>query len=164
MTDEIYNDTTLEKIAAEEFRKKLQIKQVIARDIPTGRTSTATLFLTRKNRMYLYIYAQAPMILDDVRKIVHRMGLEAETFIPPFNDAEYFNAVARERFKAVFPGKHADTEEDLRFYKMLAPYNPALVRISAVKTGEVKRFDPDSEQWRLAVKFSYRHVFPPQED
>ncbi|PLS80645.1 hypothetical protein CYG49_04585, partial [Candidatus Saccharibacteria bacterium] len=158
MTDEIYNDTTLERIAADEFRKNLQIKQVIVRDVPTGRTSNATLFLTSKNRMYLFVRAEAPMILDDVRKITHRMGLEAGEFIAPFGDREYFSEVAKARFKAVFPGRAVVNEDDIRFYKMLAPYNPALVLITAIKLGEIRQFDPDSGQWRVIARYSYRHV------
>lgn len=164
MTEEIYSNTTIEKSILKVFRKKLDVKQVIVRDIPTSRTSQATLFVTENNQMYLYVVAEASMILDDVRKIIHRMGLEAEEFCPPAGDKGYFDAVGAEKFRNVFPGRTAASENDIRFYKLLAPYNPALVRIGAVKTGEIKQFEQDSGQWRHAARFSYRKVTPSTEN
>lgn len=160
MSDEIYNDLAIEEIARKRFSIKLDIKQVIVRNIPTSRTSEATLFMTSNQHLYLFVRAEAAMILDDVRKIVHRMGLEADEFLAPQADKGYFDAIARERYKSTFPGRPISSEEDLRFYRMLAPYNPALVRIAAIKTGVVKQFDLTSGQWRLAGHYSYRKVKP----
>jgi hypothetical protein len=160
MTDEIYNDMAMEKAILSTFRKKLDIKQIVVSGVPTSRTSEATLFLTENNQVYLYVRAEASMILDDVRKITHRMGLEAEEFCPPGGDKHYFDDVGAVKFKSVFPGRSAATENDIRFYKLLAPYNPALVKILAVKTGEIKQYDVDSGQWRHAARYSYRKVKP----
>ncbi len=160
MTDDIYNDTAIEKFSLDHFKKKLDIKQVIVRNVPASTTSSATLFLATDNKVYLYIEAEGPMILDDVRKIVMRMGLEADDFLPPAGDSEYFDTIGITRFKTTFPGRQVESENDIRFYKLLAPYNPALVQISAIKTGEVKQFDLDSKGWRLAARYSYRKVRP----
>lgn len=160
MTEEVYNDTAIEKAANKQFHKKLDIKHVIVRNIPTSRTSQATLFLTANNQLFLYITAEASMILDDVRKITHRMGLEADEFCPPGGDRGYFDAVGTEKFKSAFPGRSVASESDIRFYKLLAPYNPALVKIAAIKTGEIKQFDLDSGQWRHSARYSYRKVKP----
>lgn len=163
MTEEIYNEVATEKTIYKVFRKKLDIKQVVVRDVPTSRTSQATLFLTENQQMYLFIAAEASMILDDVRKIVNRMGLEAAEFLPPAADKHYFDSIGEQKFKAVFPGRSVASENDIRFYRLLAPYNPALVRISAIKTGEIKQFEQDSGQWRHAARFSYRKVNPVNE-
>jgi hypothetical protein len=160
MTDEILDDYAIEKLAKEEFGITVDIKQVVVRSVPTGRNSTGTLFLTTDNKLYLYISAQASMLMDDVRKTVARMGLEADDFLPPHGDKKYFNDLARERFKNTFPGRTVVSEEDdLRFYRQLVPYNPAFIRISAVKTpGNIKQFDPDGNDWRIAATFSYRKI------
>ena len=59
----------------------------------------------------------------------------------------------------VFPGRHVITDEDIIFYKTLAPYNPALVMISEVKNGEIYQFDADARDgWRVGAKFAYRRI------
>jgi hypothetical protein len=158
MTGKILDELEIEQAAEQHFKQKLDIKQIVARDVPTGNVSYATVFLAAHNNMYVYIKAEAPMLLDDVRKMVNRMGLEAEEFLPPRGDNGYFDAVGRERFKSVFPGREVVTDEDLIFYRRLAPYNPALVKISAIKTGEIRRFVSQGMLWPVAVKFSYRKI------
>jgi hypothetical protein len=160
MTDEILDDYSIERLAQEEFGIKVDIKQVVVRNAPTGRNSAGTLFLTTDNKLYLYIKAQATMLLDDVRKIVGRMGLEADDYLPPHGDKQYFDDVALDRFRSTFPGRTlVSADDDLRFYKQLAPYNPALVRIAAVKTpGNIKQWDPDSSDWRIAATLHYRRI------
>jgi hypothetical protein len=160
MTDEIYNDLAIEQIAARSFKRTFEIRQVVVREVPVSRTAKATVFLTDQKQLYLFVQAESAIVLDDVRKIAHRMGLQPEEFLPPNGDKDYFSVIARERFKATFPGKPIVSDEDLRFYKLLAPYNPALVRIAAVKTGEILQYDPTSTGWRKAASFSYRKVDP----
>ena len=60
---------------------------------------------------------------------------------------------------AVFPGKSVITANDLVYYRTLAPYNPALVQVQEVLTGEIKQFDTDAAgDWRVAAKFAYRRI------
>lgn len=158
MSDKLLDELEIEQAAEQYFKQKLDIKQIVARDVPTGQVAHATVFLVAHNNLYVYLKAEAPMLLDDVRKMVNRMGLEVEQFLPPRGDNGYFDAVGRERFKAVFPGRDVVTEEDLIFYRRLAPYNPALVKISAIKTGEIRRFVTQGSAWPVAVKFSYRKI------
>ena len=73
------------------------------------------------------------MILSDVKKIISRMGMRAELFLPPKGQPRYFEDIGKRKFREVFPGRKHVTDEDLHFYKTLAPYNPALVLISEVK-------------------------------
>lgn len=160
MADEIYNDLAIEEIAARSFKRTLEIRQILVREVPVSRTAKATVFLTAQKQLYLFIQAQSALVLDDVRKIVQRMGMVAEEFLPPHGNEEYFTAIARERYKSIFPGKAITSDEDLRYYKQLAPYNPALVRISAIKRGEILQYDTTSASWRKAANFSYRKVEP----
>lgn len=159
MNADIYDDIALESIALEQFGKRLDVQTVIVRDIPTTHTTTASVFLTAKNQMYALVQGRAPLTLGDVRKLVKRMGLEAEAYLPPAHRPKYFDDIAMEKFKSVYPGRHDVSDADLRFYRLSAPYNPALVLISAVTEGTIKQFDPsDSSNWRTAAKFAYRRI------
>ena len=87
------------------------------------------------------------------------MGLKAELFFPPKGQPDYFDAVGREKFREVFPGRGYISDSDIIFYRTLAPYNPGLVLISEVKNGEIYKYDSDAKNnWRLAAKFAYRRI------
>lgn len=159
MQDEIYDDMALERVAREHFGIDVDVVQVIVRNMNVGRTATATVFLTKKKQLFAYISGQSRLLLGDVKKIVARMGLKAELYIPPKNRPHYFDAIGREKFREVFPGRAHITGEDLIFYRTLAPYNPALVQIGEVKNGEIYCYDTDARSdWRVAAKFAYRRI------
>lgn len=159
MNADIYDDMAIESIALEYFGKRFDIQQVVARSIPTTHTTTASVFLTTKNQLYALVHGRAPLTLGDVRKIVKRMGLEAEAYLPPAHRPNYFDDIAVEKFKAVYPGRNNPTDADLRYYRLSAPYNPALVLINAVADGTIRQFDSsDSSNWRVAAKFQYRRI------
>ena len=159
MNADIYDDMALEAIALEHFGKRFDIEQVVARSIPTTHTTTASVFMTTKNQLYALVHGRAPLTLGDVRKIVKRMGLEAEAYLPPAHRPTYFDDIAVQKFKSVYPGRKDISDADLRYYRLSAPYNPALVLIAAVTDGSVRQFDPsDSTNWRVAAKFPYRKI------
>ena len=159
MRDEIYDDMELEKISKDRFGLDIDVAQVIVRDIEVSRTAVATVFLTKKKQLLVYIDGHSRLLLSDVKKIVTRMGLRAELFLPPKGQPDYFDAIGREKFREVFPGRGHISDEDILFYRTLAPYNPALVLISEVKTGEIYQFDSDARsEWRVAAHFTYRRI------
>lgn len=159
MAPDIFDDMALEAIAREQFGKQLDITQVIVRDVPTSHTTRASVFMTKKAQMYALVHGEAALTLGDVRKLVKRMGLEAEAYLPPVHSPHYFDDIATEKFKATYPGRYDVTDADLRYYRLSAPYNPALVLISAVSDGTIRQFDPlDSSGWRSAAKFQYRKI------
>lgn len=159
MSPDIYDDIALEAVAHEHFGKRFDIAQVIVRGIPTTHTTTASVFLTTKNQLYALVQGRAPLTLGDVRKIVKRMGLEAEAYLPPSHRPHYFDEVALEKYRAVFPGRREVSDTDLRYYRLSAPYNPALVLIAGVAEGVIKQFDPsDSSNWRVATRYQYRRI------
>lgn len=159
MTDEIYDDLALERLGKERFGVDFEIGQVIVRGVPVSRTADATVFLTKKKQLYVYISARSRLLLGDISKLVSRMGLKAELYLPPIGNPDYFNVIAREKFEQVFPGRTYVKDDELRFYRTLAPYNPALVLINEVKNGEVYRYDSDTRSgWRLAARFAYRRI------
>ncbi len=159
MNDNVYDDMALEQIAKTKFGVPLEIDHVIVRSIPVSRVAQATLFLTTKKQLYLYVSGTSRLLLSDVKKIVTRVGLTADTYLPPKGRPHYFDDIGHEKFKAVFPGRTDPSSHDLMYYRTLAPYNPALVLISEVKSGEIMQFDVDARgQWRTAAKFAYRRI------
>lgn len=159
MNDMVYDDLALEQNAKKQFGVAVDIDQVIARQIPVSRTAVATVYLTKKKQLYAYITAQSNLNLGDVKKLVSRMGLKAEQYLPPIGRPDYFDDIGMSHFKAVFPGRGHIAPNDLIYYRTLAPYNPALVQIHEVVDGEIRQFDTDAHgDWRPAVKFAYRRI------
>jgi hypothetical protein len=159
MNDDIYDDLALERIAKDTFGLKVEIDKVIVRQIPVSHTAEATVFLTTKKQLFVYVTAHSKMVLSDVKKVVTRMGLKPELFLPPRGEVDYFDEVGRRKFREVFPARSNPSAQDIIFYRTLAPYNPALVQIHEVTNGEIKQFDTDaSSGWRVAAKFAYRRI------
>lgn len=159
MNSQIYDDIALERIAKERFGVDFEVRQVVVRNVPVSRTAQATVFLTTKKQLYVYIGAESKLLLGDIRKILTRMGLKPELFIPPKGRPQYFDEIGRSKFKEVFPGRTPASDQDIAFYRTLAPYNPALVLVGEVKNGEISQFDSDAHgEWRVAAKFAYRRI------
>lgn len=159
MNDQMYDDVALERRIKEQFGVSTEVESVIARHIPVGRSVEATLFLTNKKQLYLYVDGAARLYLSDVKKIVSRVGLHAEMYMPPKGQPHYFDEVGTRKFQEIFPGRKVVTEEDIAFYKTLAPYSPALIQIREVKNGIIYQYDSDaSGGWRPHAKFSYRRI------
>jgi len=159
MPDKTYNELALEKEIQSNFGVDITISNVISDRLPVGHTSEAALFLTNKKQLYVYIHGKSKLLLSDIKKIVSKMGLTADVYIPPKGQPRYFEDVALNKFRAVFPGRKHVNDSDLIFYRTLVPYNPALVLISEIKNGEVYQFDSDSTtSWRPSVKFAYRRI------
>lgn len=159
MHEFIYDDLAIEEIAKQRFGIALDIESVILRHAPVGRSVHASVFLTKKKQLYALVSGQSNLTLGDVKKIVSRMGLKPELFVPPKGRPQYFDDIGAAHFKSVFPGRTVVSSEDLTYYRTLAPYNPALVQINEIPNGEIKQFDADSNtQWRVGAKFAYRRI------
>lgn len=159
MKSDMYNDLAIEELTKDHFGMRLEIKKTLVRDAPVSHTSEATVFLSTKNQLYVLIRGQSRMKMGEVKKIISRMGLKAELFIPPKGQPDYFTKIAKEHYHKVFPGKPQLSSEDLDYYRTLAIYQPALVQISEVSTGKIYQFDTDSaSSWRPVTDFSYRRI------
>lgn len=159
MKPQIYDDLAIERIAKERFGIDFDIRQVILRNVSVSRTAHATVFLTTKKQLYVYISGESKLLLSDIKKIISRMGLKSEFYVPPKGQPQYFDEVGRAKFREVFPGRRAVHEQDIAFYKTLAPYNPALIQISEVREGVIYQYDSDSRgDWRPGAKFAYRRI------
>ncbi len=159
MDTALYDDVALERIVHDTFGLTIDIDSVILRASDVSRTARATVLLSKKRQLLVYIEASSPLLLGDVKKIISRMGLKAELYMSPKGQPHYFDDIGRRKFSEVFPGRKVITDEDIVFYKTLAPYNPALVLISEVKKGEIYQFDADARGgWRVGAKFAYRRI------
>jgi len=159
MNDQLYDDVALERQIKAQFGVNAEVESVIARRIPVGRSIEATLFLTNKKQLFLYISGEARLYLSDVKKIVSRVGLHPDMYMPPKGRPQYFDEVGTAKFEEIFPGRKVLSEQDIAFYKTLAPYSPALVLIREVKNGIIYQYDSDSSGgWRPHTKFSYRRI------
>jgi hypothetical protein len=159
MNDQVYEDFALEKNLKAQFGVDAEVDSVIARRFPVSRTAEATLFLTKKKQLFLYVTSQSKLLLSDIQKIVSRAGLKAELYMPPKNRPHYFDEVGTEKFREIFPGRGQINAQDIAFYRTLSPYSPALILISEVKAGMVYQYDSDSTGgWRQHTKFAYRRI------
>lgn len=155
----MYDELAIERAIKEYFGVDADIRQAIVFKIPVSPTAEATLFLNSRKQLFLYITGQSRLVLSDVKKIVSKMGLKADIYIPPKGRPQYFDEVGRAKFHEVFPGRKNISPEDIIFYRTLTPYNPALIIISEVKDGHIYQYDSDSNTgWRVAVKFTYRRI------
>lgn len=159
MNDQLYDDVALERQIKSQFGVNAEVDSVIVRHIPVGRTTEATLFLTNKKQLFLYVSGESRLLLSDVKKIVSRVGLHAEMYMPPKGRPLYFDEAGTAKFEEIFPGRKIISEQDIAFYKTLTPYSPALVLIREVKNGVIYQYDSDaSGGWRPHTKFSYRRI------
>lgn len=157
MDDQIYDDTIIERNIATAFGLKLNISDVIARDVSTGYTSTATVFKTSPNNIFVFIRSQGTMLLADVQKMLRGMNIDAESFVAPHGDDDYFKRIGVQKFKDMFPGKHIMSDDDTRYYQTLAPYSPALIRVARIK-GDIRSFHFESKIWRKVRDYSFSKI------
>jgi len=159
MNEQVYDDLALEKMIKSGFGIEVDIDSMIGRRFPVSRTAEASLFLTKKKQLFLYVTSQSKLLLSDVQKIVSRVGLKAELYMPPKGRPHYFDEVGTQKFREIFPGRSNVTAEDIAFYRTLTPYSPALILISEVKNGQIFQYDSDSnDSWRPHAKFTYRRI------
>ncbi len=159
---QLYDEVKLENHIHAAFGLRMQIKSVVAK-LPVSASAVATIFLTDKGLLFALIAARGSQSLGDVRKVLTRMNLRAEQFLPPTidgrSDAGYFDRLATTKFREVFPGREVTRDSDIDFYRTLVPYNPALVQIAEVTNGVIKQYDADAVgRWRPSVKFAYRRI------
>lgn len=155
MNEEVFGDIAIEKACKERFGISMDVTEVIVRGVSAGPASQATIFKSANGQVWLLVASQSPLVLDDVQKIVNRMNLEADLYVPPHGEKDYFTRIGSEKFKAMFPGKPIQSEDDLRYYKKLAPYNPALVRLSKIK-GEIRGYE--AKNWHKIKDYNFSKI------
>lgn len=159
MNTDSYEELALEEGIKQHFARKVVIRDILLHEIPVSHTMMATVFTDDKNQLYVYISGESRATLGDIKKIVRRMGFVADSFLPPHAEKEYFRKLAQSHYRKVFPGRLTQSEEDLSYYKTLAHYSPALVRVAEVQKGTIYQYDTDSSSgWRLALQYNFRRI------
>lgn len=151
MIDDVSGDIQLGKTLMAQFGYANGLHKILLKNASVGHMAIASVFQDKSKNIYVYISSPTKLMISDIRKILSNMNLKAEYFLPPKNNPSYFTDLATKKFKEVFPGRKTISTEDLRFYKTLIPYNPALVKIAEIKDGVIKIYDPDAKtNWRPA--------------
>lgn len=154
-----YSDKNLEEFIQKHFGVNFEMNEIISRNLPVGYSAEATIFRSKKNRVYAFISAEGRLTLGDMQYFLSKMNLKPAFFFPPNGYKDYFFDHAKKQFIEIFPGRHNVQDEELRYYKKRVQYNPALVEISEVKDGEIRCFNSDSiGSWRTAQRFSYKKI------
>lgn len=159
MDNQWLDDIALEHEIKAVFGMSIEIDKIIVHGVDVSRAARASVILTKKKQLLCYIKGHSRLLLADISKVVSRMGLRAELYIPPKGRPNYFDDIGKEHFRSVFPGRKPATELDIAYYRTLAPYNPGLVIINEVKDGTIYQFDSDAKgNWRPSAKFAYRRI------
>lgn len=159
MNDDAYEDAFLEKEIKTRFDVSLDITKMIIRRAPAGPAIWASVFVTSNKTLFVFIEGTKTMTFGDARRVTKRMGIRADRFFPPYGEKDYFNAKAKAKFKDVFPGRPITDETDLRHYKSLVSYSPALASVLEVPDSKIRQYDSDAaDKWRVVAKYNYRSV------
>lgn len=159
MVSQQYADLALDEKLKNEFAFSQDIRKVLLRNIPVSPTLEATVFTTTKHQLFVLISGGARANLADIQKIIKRMGLKSEFYVPPHGDSNYFTNYATQQFANTYPGSKLQDDSDLRYFKTLAPYAPALVRIAEISSGVIKQYDTDAASgWRPVLQHTYRRI------
>ncbi|MDB5184131.1 MAG: hypothetical protein JWO07_812 [Candidatus Saccharibacteria bacterium] len=157
MSDREYNalkKQEIERLCKDHFNVDLQVSGLVIADVPTYNNSFTTIFKSG-HQVYALCEAETPVTLGRVRSIIKQMGMEAEAYYEPGQNG-YFTSFARDAFLSVFPGRGVVNDDDLSYYKTLAPYSPALIRIKKIN-GQIRQYNPRSGAWQKTLDFSYFH-------
>ena len=92
-----YDELTLKSAVRQGFGLDADIQTGILPCVNVSRTGLATVFLTTEKELLVYIESSTTMLLADVKKIISRMGLKADLFIPPRGQPRYFDDIGREK-------------------------------------------------------------------
>ena len=113
----MHDERALAALIDDQFGLTIEIQSVVLPMSDVSRTAQATVVLDRTGELLAYITARAIMTLGDVKRLVRRMGLRPERFVPPKHQPNYFDDVATEKFQAVFPGMNVTSPDDLIYYR-----------------------------------------------
>lgn len=155
-------DTSLEsreiaRLCSQCFGVDADIKRVIATDVTTGKGSFTSVFETSDHTIYALCTSKQSLTLSDVRKIIHGMGMEADAYLPPASNKSYFEDYGRKAFALAYPARKIYSNREIAYYKTMAPYCPALVRISKIN-GEIREYLSALQRWQKALGYSYRRI------
>lgn len=144
-------------VAANIFNLDLKVDSFICDDVETGEDSYAVLFKSNGDKYALLINkSDKSQTLMDVYKTLRNMGLVATAIFPPRGDDSYFHRQAMIKLKETYPAYRNLSMNDV--YLGNVEYNPALVKITEINDGVIRRFDKIDSSWRELLVQSYGEV------
>ena len=102
MENHAYSDKNLEEFLQKHFGVSFGIEEVISRNLPVGYSAEATIFKSKKGRVYAFISVEARATLGDIQYILSKMNLKPTYFFPPSGFENYFFERAKVQFLEVF--------------------------------------------------------------
>jgi hypothetical protein len=153
-TSSLHCAESLEGFCKDYFGVDLHVRKIIQSDLPAGEKLYTTVFMTDRNELYALCTDDDSLLLADIKLVIKSMGMEAEEFMPPNADANYFLRYGKKIFLAVFPDRKTVSMKDVKFYQTLAPYGPALIRISKIDK-EIRQYNKIRQNWQAVFEFSY---------
>lgn len=147
----------LQQICRANFGVDFTISQIIADDLTAGNACTVTVFMVMSGDMYAYCQSETLLTLRDVKRLMRRVGIDTAEYLPPAGQRNYFTNHSIQAFKAAFPGRTLHADDDLTFYESLAPYSPALIRVSEI-AGELHAYQQAFGQWQKALDYNYKRI------
>lgn len=161
MTDLLDNNfsevANVEDYCKANFGVDLKIKDILLNNAPTSLNSQTTIFNDDQNMMYALYTSDERMTLAEVMNLVKSMGMEADEYLAPGGDKDYFLRFGYKLFMTVFPNLKPSSAKEISYYKTFTPYSPALVRISKV-TSEIREYNRIWKQWQKSLNFSYNRM------
>jgi len=161
MTDLLDNNfsevANVEDYCKVNFDVDLKIKDILLNNAPTSLNSQTTIFKDDQNMMYALYTSDERMTLAEVMNLVKSMGMEADEYLAPGGDKDYFLRFGYKLFMTVFPNLKPSSAKEISYYKTFTPYSPALVRISKV-TSEIREYNRIWKQWQKSLNFSYNRM------
>ena len=137
----------IEYVCNEDFRLQLHVSKVLFDNVTTEFNSYTTVFRTEDGSLYALCQGGDGMRLTDVRRIVKSMNMISDRYYAPYGSADYFDRLGMRVFKRAYPGRNSWTKDEAAYYRTLAPYSPALVKLAKVNA-EVHRYNPHAEKWQ----------------
>jgi len=161
MIDLLDNNTStipnVENYCKDNFGVNLQIRDILLSNTPTSLNSRTTIFKDNHNMVYALCISDDRMTLAEIMNLIKSMGMEADEYLPPNGDKDYFLRFGYKLFMTVFPNLKPNSAKEISYYKTFTPYSPALVRISKV-TSEIREYNRIWKQWQKSLDFSYNQL------
>jgi len=157
MSDLEYTSMKLAEIelaCKKQFNVNLHVKEVLFDTITSGIHSYTTIFKTDHNDVYALCVSDEKLKLSDVQHAVKSMNMDAEEYLAPGGDKNYFLRLGYVAFLKAYPGRKSWNTQEALFYQTLTPYAPALVKISKIN-GEIRRYNSVAARWQKVYDFSY---------
>lgn len=147
----------LQQICQAEFGVDFTIQRIIADNLPSSKGSSTTIFETTSYEVYAYCQSDTLLTLRDIKHILRHVGVTSAEYIAPAHQPRYFTHFGIKAFNAAFPGRMLHADDDITFYESLAPYTPALAKVSEI-AGELHQYDQALNTWHTAIEHSYKRI------